>query len=71
MSIDEDKAAPRVAGYTAGIDHVSVGIERRSGGHLFQLTIANSLGTTMRQVAQGGVRQSDWYIGFNLSRRFY
>jgi hypothetical protein len=65
------EAAPQVAGYKAGVDHVSVGIERRSGGHLFQLTVSNSLGTTMRQVAQGGVRKGDWYIGFNLSRRFY
>ena len=65
------EAAPQVAGYKDGVDHVSVGVERRAGGHLFQLTITNALGTTMRQVAQGGVREGDWYIGFNLSRRFF
>ena len=65
------EAAPQIAGDKAGIDHVSVGLERRSGGHLFQLTVTNAFGTTMRQVAQGGVRQGDWYIGFNLSRRFF
>jgi len=65
------EGAPQVGGYKAGLDHISVGLERRSGGHLFQLTISNSLGTTLWQVAQGGVRRGDWYIGFNLSRRFY
>jgi len=65
------EAAPQIAGYKTGIDHVSLGLERRSGGHLFQVTVTNALGTTMRQVAQGGVREGDWYIGFNLSRRFF
>jgi len=65
------EAAPQVAGFDAGVDHVSVGIERRAGGHMFQLTISNALGTTLRQIARGGANRGDWYIGFNLSRKFF
>ena len=65
------EAAPQVAGFDAGVDHVSVGIERRAGGHMFQLTVSNALGTTLRQIARGGANRGDWYIGFNLSRKFY
>ena len=65
------EAAPQVAGADAGVDHVSVGIERRAGGHMFQLTISNALGTTLRQTARGGANRGDWYVGFNLSRKFY
>jgi hypothetical protein len=65
------EAAPQIAGYDAGIDHISVGIEKRAGGHMFQLTIANALGTTLRQVARGGPHRDDWFIGFNLTRRFF
>jgi hypothetical protein len=65
------EAAPQVAGYKDGIDHVSFGIEKRAGGHVFQFTVTNALGTTMRQVARGGPNKDDWFIGFNLTRRFY
>jgi hypothetical protein len=65
------EAAPQVAGYDLGVDHVSIGIEKRAGGHMFQFTVANSLGTTLRQVARGGVTSGDWYVGFNLTRRFF
>ena len=65
------EAAPQVAGYSAGVDHVSVGFEARAGGHMFQLTVSNSLGTTYRQIARGGDVSGDWYIGFNLSRKFF
>ena len=65
------EAAPQVAGYNLGVDHVSLGIEKRAGGHMFQFTVANSLGTTLRQIARGGVTSGDWYVGFNLTRRFF
>jgi len=65
------EAAPQVAAYNEGVDHVSFGFETRAGGHVFQLTIANALGTTYRQIARGGEQSGDWYIGFNLSRKFY
>lgn len=65
------EAAPRLAGFDAGVDHISVAIEKRYGGHVFQLNISNSLGTTMRQLARGGPSSEDWFIGFNLARRFF
>ena len=65
------EAAPVISGHDAGIDHVSFGFEHRVGGHMFQLTVANALGTTMRQIALGGPHEDDWFIGFNLSRRFF
>lgn len=65
------EAAPRIAGFDPGVHHVSLAIEKRAGGHVFQLNISNSLGTTMRQIARGGVDNSDWFVGFNLTRRFF
>jgi Membrane bound beta barrel domain (DUF5777) len=65
------EVAPQVSGYDAGVDHVSFGVETRAGGHVFQLTLTNTLGTTMRQLAQGGTTNGDWFLGFNLTRRFF
>jgi hypothetical protein len=65
------EAAPRLAGFKPGVDHVSFAIERRSGGHMFQLNVSNSFAASLRQVAHGGPGNGDWFIGFNLSRRFY
>lgn len=65
------EASPRVSGYAPGVTHISYGVEGRAGGHLFQLNFSNGYGTTLAQVARGGTSYSDWYIGFNLSRKFY
>ena len=65
------EGAPRVAGYDPGVDHVSFGIEKRSGGHNFQLNFSNGFGTTLADVARGGQNSDDWYIGFNISRKFF
>lgn len=65
------EVAPRLGGYNPGVHHVSFGLERRAGGHMFQLNASNSLGTTLAQVARGGQTNDDWYIGFNLTRRFF
>jgi len=62
---------PRVGGYDPGVDHGSFAIEKRMGGHMFQLTFSNSFGTTMGQIARGGLDNDDWYLGFSISRRFY
>ena len=43
----------------------------RYGSHLFQLNISNGLGMTMGQLARGGTGRNDWFIGFNLSRKFF
>ncbi len=44
-------------------------IEKRLGGHSFQINFGNAFGTTFAQMARGGI--DDWYIGFNISRKFY
>lgn len=65
------EGSPRIASYAPGTALVSFGLEQRAGGHVFQLTFSNGLGTTLAQVARGGTAKDDWYIGFNLSRKFY
>ena len=75
------EVVPRVAGYEYAGTHVTFGLERRVGGHGFQINFSNSIGTTLVQVARGGgtpQRLRDtlgagdaWYIGFNISRKFY
>jgi hypothetical protein len=62
---------PRVAGYQPRENQASFGIEKRAGGHSFQLNFSNGFGTTMGQIARGGVSNDDWFIGFNISRKFY
>ncbi len=65
------EASPRVAGYDPGVTQMSFGIEQQAGGHLFQINFSNGVGTTPANVARGGSAHDDWYIGFNLSRKFY
>jgi hypothetical protein len=60
---------PRVAGYDPGKTQVGFGIEKRAGGHSFQINVGNAFGTTFAQMARGGT--DDWYLGFNISRKFY
>lgn len=62
---------PRVAGYDPGVTHGTFGIEKRAGGHTFQLNFSNGFGTTMGQLARGGLNNDDWYFGFNISRKFF
>ena len=62
---------PRVAGYEPGVHHGSFAIEKRAGGHSFQLNVSNSFGTTMGQLARGGADNDDWYLGFSISRKFF
>jgi hypothetical protein len=62
---------PRLAGYDANADQISFGFEMRAGGHLFQLNISNGFGTTLGQLAGGGVQNDTWFFGFNLQRKFF
>jgi hypothetical protein len=62
---------PRVTGYKPRDDQASFAIEKRRGGHVFQLNFSNGFGTTMGQLSRGGVSNDDWFIGFNISRRFF
>jgi hypothetical protein len=65
------EGVPRVAGNDPGSTQISVGIEKRSGGHVFQLTFTNGFGTTMGQLARGARNTDDWHLGFSISRKFY
>jgi len=65
------EATPSVAGYRPGVTPIGVAIEKRAGGHSFQLNFSDSYGTTMGQIARGGSRREDWFMGFNISRKFY
>jgi hypothetical protein len=65
------EAAPRATGYQPGVAHTAFGIEKRVGGHVFQLNFSNAFGTTLAQIARGGPVENDWYMGFNISRKFY
>ena len=65
------EVSPRLAGYAPGDALVSFGIEKRVGGHAFSINFSNGFGTTMAPVARGGTSYDDWYIGFNIARKFY
>jgi len=64
------EAAPRVSGFDPGATHASVAVEMRAGNHAFQLNFSRGLATTIGQIARGGTRD-DWFIGFNISRKFW
>jgi hypothetical protein len=64
------EAAPRF-GYEPNKTHVSFAIEKRAGGHAFQLNFSNGLGTTLPQVSRGGIDYESWHLGFNISRKFF
>lgn len=63
--------APRLTGDLPGDDHASFAIERRKGGHSFQINFSNSFATTLGQVARSYGSAGEWHIGFNITRKFY
>ena len=62
---------PRVSGFGPGVSVKTFAVEKRLRGHVFQLNLSNSLGTTMAEMARGAANNDDWFLGFNLSRRFF
>lgn len=62
---------PRLAGYDPNDSHLGFGLEFRAGGHLFQLNVSNGWGTTLGQLAVGGIDNDSWYLGFNIARKFF
>lgn len=62
---------PRLSGYGPFADQITFAFESRAGGHLFQLNVGNGFGTTLGQLAAGGVEYDTWFLGFNLSRKFF
>jgi Membrane bound beta barrel domain (DUF5777) len=65
------EVSPRLAGYAPGDALLSFGLEKRAGGHAFSINFSNGFGTTMAPIARGGTSFDDWYIGFNIARKFY
>jgi hypothetical protein len=61
--------APRVAGYREGDEHFSFGVEKRVGGHMFQINFSNGIGSTRRQLVRDATE--DWFIGFNIARKLW
>jgi len=64
------EVSPRLAGYEIGKPEFGFAIEKRAGGHMFQLNFTNGSSTTYAQVARGGFPES-LYLGFNLARKFF
>ncbi|HVH28395.1 MAG TPA: DUF5777 family beta-barrel protein [Vicinamibacterales bacterium] len=64
------EVAPRAGGYSPDKPAYGFAIEKRAGGHMFQLNFNNGQGTTFGQVARGGFADS-LYLGFNLARKFF
>jgi hypothetical protein len=62
---------PRVSGFRPGVALAAFGIEQRVGSHMFQLNFSNSLGSTMAQTARGASNDTDWFMGFNITRKFF
>jgi hypothetical protein len=58
-------------GYEPGTNHASFAVEKRVGGHVFQMNFSNGIGSTTGQLARGGVSYDDWFLGFNITRKFY
>jgi hypothetical protein len=65
------EVSPRAARDKTGATQGSFGLEKRAGGHVFQLNFSDGFGTTMGQIARGGPTDHGWYMGFNISRKFY
>ena len=68
---------PRLAGYEGDLgsgtpDSIATfGVEWTVGGHAFQLNVSNALGTTPAEIARGQSGLTGWFIGFNLTRKFF
>jgi len=77
------EVVPRIGGHRHQETQLDFAFERRAGGHNFQINFGNALGSTLAQIARGGgpvqhehgehggEEGRQWYIGFNLSRKFY
>ena len=64
------EVTPRVAGFAPGDAEFAFAIEKRAGGHMFQLNVSNTTGTTFAQTARGG-QPHNLALGFNLARKFF
>jgi hypothetical protein len=65
------EVSPRIAGNDPGKHQISFGLEGRAGGHLFQLNFSNGIGTTFGQISRGTGSYENWFLGFNIARKFF
>jgi hypothetical protein len=65
------EVTPRVGGYKPNTNQASFGIEKRAGGHMFQLNVSNGFATMPASLGRGAFSNDNWYLGFNLARKFY
>jgi hypothetical protein len=64
------EVSPRAGGYKQGDAEFAFALEKRVGGHVFSIVVANTQATTYGQIARGANPET-LYIGFNLARKFY
>jgi hypothetical protein len=64
------EVSPRLSGFAPGQALYGFAIEKRAGGHMFQLNVTNGVATVLGQIARGAQRDQ-LALGFNLSRKFY
>lgn len=58
------------AGFTPGGHHATVGLEKRVGGHMFQINVSRSLAQGLTRLARGDDAEG-WFLGFNITRKFF
>ena len=62
---------PRTGGFKPGTNQASFGIEKRAGGHMFQLNVSNGPAALPGSMARGAFSNDNYYLGFNIARKFY
>ena len=65
------EVTPRLSGYKPNTNQATFAIEKRAGGHMFQLNFSNGFATMPASLARGTFSNDHWYMGFNLTRKFY
>ena len=65
------EASPRVGGFEPDVAHVSFGIEKRAGGQPVSAQLLERLWHDARSDRAGRASNDDWYLGFNISRKFF
>lgn len=64
---------PRLAGYKDFYSGWGLGVEKKIGGHVFQIFVTDSIGLTAAQFLPGGdlkLGDGDFRLGFNIFRTF-
>jgi len=61
---------PAISGNKAPADGWGFGLEKKIGGHVFQVFVLNSMGLVADQFVPGGDLKNDVRLGFNIFRTF-